>query len=621
MTISSSPLMPLRQSEMIAAVNATEALSRGDLLQDGFKAAARRQAAATAVCVGEDRLSYGELAGIARYGGAVLRRLGAGRNRLVAVAMRKGWEQVAGVLSVLMAGAAYLPLDPDWPAERLELLLRDGDVSLVLTQSGLLQRLALPAGIRAVAVDPWRAQAAAAEDVAEEAGAGDADDLAYVIYTSGSTGRPKGVMVSHRAAVNTIADINERFGVGPRDCILAVSALSFDLSVYDIFGGLGAGARLVLPPPAGERDPVCWWDLAEREGVTIWNSAPALMDLLVGYGAAGRRGGLATLRLALLSGDWIAVTLPAAIRALAPACQVVSLGGATEAAIWSVIYPIGQVEPSWTSIPYGRPLRNQRAYVLNEDWQLCPVWVRGMLYLAGAGLAQGYWGDESRTAASFVSHPQTGERLYRTGDLARYRPDGDIELLGREDLQIKLHGHRIEPAEIEAAIARHPAVRASAVVLAEPPPGQLTAFLVGAEGAVIDVDELGAYLAGRLPPPMVPRSYRVVDALPLTPAGHVDRALLARQAQPRESPTPSNPEASGRTLDAQIAGLVAEILAVTSVDTDVRLLDLGADSVSMVRIANRLEQDLGLRPPLELLLDNPTILQIADHYAKAHVDA
>ncbi|MDC8640925.1 AMP-binding protein, partial [Xanthomonas hortorum pv. hederae] len=184
----------------------------------------------------------------------------------------------------------------------------------------------------------------------------------------------------------------------------------------------------VLPTAEGERDPSQWWSLIAAHAVTLWNSVPALLDLLVDYGrrvgVRAHGAGVTSLRLAMLSGDWIGLTLPQAIRSLAPGCAVVSLGGATEAAIWSVLYPIEAVDPAWTSIPYGRPMKNQRLYVLNDAWQLCPVWARGSLYIAGDGLALGYWRDQERTAASFVSHPRTGERLYRTGDLARYRPDG-----------------------------------------------------------------------------------------------------------------------------------------------------------------------------------------------------
>jgi pyochelin synthetase len=306
-------------------------------------------------------------------------------------------------------------------------------------------------------------------------------DLAYVIYTSGSTGKPKGVMVEHGSAANTVADINQRFGIGPADRVLALSALSFDLSVYDVFGTLAAGAAVVLPSPAGAHDPAHWDTLLTRHRVTVWNSVPALMQArLDAYGrpdAPPRTG----LRLVMLSGDWIPVTQPDAIRRHHPGARVVSLGGATEAAIWSIWYPIGEVPPEWSRIPYGTPLSNQTMHVLDGQFDDCPVWVTGEIYIGGAGVARGYWADPERTAERFLLHPGTGERLYRTGDLGRYLPGGDIEFLGRADSQVKLNGHRIELGEIAAALERQDGVReALATVAANPATGkrQLVAYVV-----------------------------------------------------------------------------------------------------------------------------------------------
>ncbi|WP_258000163.1 AMP-binding protein, partial [Fischerella thermalis] len=222
-------------------------------------------------------------------------------------------------------------------------------------------------------------------------------DLAYIVYTSGSTGQPKGVMIRHEAAWNTIADMNERFAIGPDDAVLALSALHFDLSVYDIFGMLVAGGTIVLPEPEASRDPRRWLELMQAHGVTLWNSVPALMAMLVEQAAGEKEALNLALRQVWLSGDWIPVTLPERIKELAEDVTVVSLGGATEASIWSVAYPIEEVDPAWESIPYGKPLANQTFRVLNERMEPCPVWVPGQLYIGGAGLADGYWKDEEKT--------------------------------------------------------------------------------------------------------------------------------------------------------------------------------------------------------------------------------
>ncbi len=273
-------------------------------------------------------------------------------------------------------------------------------------------------------------------------------------------------MISHRAAANTIEDINARFSVGPDDRVLSVVNLGFDLSVYDIFGVLAAGGTVVLADPERRGDPSHWADLIARHGITVWNTVPSQLQMLQDYadGAPAGDNQLGTLRLALLSGDWIPVALPDRVRATVPDLRVVSLGGATEAAIWSIWYPIGDVQPQWRSIPYGTPLTNQTFHVLDDALQDRPDWVPGELYIGGAGLAQGYLGDPERTGQRFITCPRTGERLYRTGDLGRYLPDGTIEFLGREDTQVKIRGHRVELGEIESALRAHPAVADAAVV-------------------------------------------------------------------------------------------------------------------------------------------------------------
>jgi pyochelin synthetase len=611
-----SPLFPAEQLALLRSLNETRAALTDNLLHSGFEEQAVRAPGLMALMSGSVQMSYEELHALARGLSAQLRALGARRNTLVALVMEKGWEQVAGVLGVVMSGAGYLPLDARWPAERLAQLLEECQVSVVLTQSAVLRRWQAPSGVQTICVDeqrgrPWSGPSGESAQ---------ADDLAYVIYTSGSTGRPKGVTITHRAALNTVQDINERFAVGAQDRVLGLSSLSFDLSVYDIFGTLSAGACLVLPSAPQERDPSHWWELIGRHGVTIWNSVPALMELLVDYGRrVGARGaaGIGSVRLAMLSGDWIGLTLPDAIRGLAPHCAVVSLGGATEAGIWSVIYPIGTVEAGWTSIPYGRPMKNQRLYVLNEACQLCPVWARGSLYIAGEGLAQGYWRDAQRTAASFINHPQTGERMYRTGDLARYRPDGCIELLGREDLQIKLHGHRIEPGEIEAVMLQHPGVTQAAVVAQHNARGnqQLAAFVVfapaqRASDAPAREQELKSFLVGKLPQHLIPARLIAIDVLPRTENDKIDRAALGRQELAEADGGAPASAADSEILDA-IAEIVAEILGIEHCAGPQRLLDLGADSVAVIRIANALEERFGHRPSLELLFRNASLEDIA----------
>ncbi len=454
--------LPAHQLLTRAVANATEGPLPDALLYEDALAAALRDPDAPAVVHPGGTLTHGQLWARITAVAEELRAGGCGPGDRAAVVMDKGVEQVIAAHAVLLTGAAYVPVDTTQPAARRRAILGDAGVRHVLTQSWLAEIGDWEEGVRPIEVDT--VPEAHMPDAVPPRPV-DPDTLAYVVYTSGSTGTPKGVMVTHRAALNTITDVNRRFAVGSGDRVLALAALGFDLSVYDLFGPLGAGGALVLPEADRRGDPSHWAELAREHGVTLWNSVPAQMGMLADYLSTAPDRAPTTLRVALLSGDWIPLTLADRVRAHLPGTALFSLGGATEGSIWSIHHPIGEADPSWPSVPYGRPLTNQTFHVLDERMRDRPDWVAGELHIGGAGVASGYLGDEARTAERFVIHPRTGERLYRTGDLGRYRPGGDIEFLGREDDQVKIRGHRVELAEIEAALTSHPAV-ASAAVLA-----------------------------------------------------------------------------------------------------------------------------------------------------------
>lgn len=482
--------LPARQTRRVDEVNDTAAALRDQLLHTAVLDQARRTPERIAVLTSTRSLDYGELLDRARAVAVAVLDAGGRPGQRVGIVMEKGWEQVVAVLGVLLAGGAYLPVDTTQPALRRNAVLTDAEAHLVLTQSALLGSLDLPAGMRAVAVDTLAPVGPG--DLAAPGHRVAPDDLAYVIYTSGSTGTPKGVMISHAAALNTIDDINTRFSVTADDRVLGLAQLGFDLSVYDIFGPLSTGGTLVLPDAARRGDPVHWAEMVAGHAVTVWNSVPAQMQMLEEYLRTEPGVDVSRLRLAMLSGDWIPVTLADAVRSRIPGLDVVSLGGATEAAIWSICHPITTVEPGARSIPYGKPLANQRFHVLDAFLRECPTHVTGELYIAGAGLALGYLGDAERTAERFVTHSVTGERLYRTGDTGRRLDDGAIEFLGRVDRQVKLNGHRVELAEVEAALLTHPAVEsAAATVQGAGAARRLVAF---AEPVRTDAPELPAVL-------------------------------------------------------------------------------------------------------------------------------
>ncbi len=535
-------------------------------------------------------LHYRELearsAGLARE----LVLLGVRKGDLVPVVMDRDEEIFVAVMAILKLGAAYVPIDPHLPAERLALVLRDVGAKVALTQERHAGSLAWPEAITILV--PRESESQPAAGLPNESASG--TDLAYVIYTSGSTGTPKGVMIDHRGALNTVLDVNQRFGVGPSDRLFGVSAFNFDLSVYDIFGAVAAGACVVYPNPESSLDPTHWLDLMVRERVTIWNSVPALMSLLV-EAAERHRVTLPELRLVMLSGDRIPLDLPDAIRRVAPQATLISMGGATEASIWSILYPIGEVDPHWSTIPYGYPMVNQTWHVLDRNGRPCPTWVPGELFIGGIGLAQGYWNDPAKTDARFFMDAGAGERIYRTGDSGRYLPGACIEWMGRIDFQVKLQGHRIELGEIEAALAEHPSVAQAVVALHQKPHPRLVGHIVPNGVDPVDPRELESYLQRKLPAYMVPTGWREHVQLPLTHNGKVDRKALSEMALDAgdAAETRRDPVAPENAVESQLQSIWQRILGNPDIGVTDDFFELGGQSFDAIRVFALIKDELG----------------------------
>lgn len=499
----------------------------GPLLQDPARRQARLSPTLPAVITARATTSHHQLFSTAEHNAAVLSGAGIGPGDLVAVSLPKGPAQIAAVLAVAATGAGFVPISPTWPAARVAAIAATAGLRHAVIDAGIADHW--PADVRLHLVGRDGRLSGKPGTTLGTAGPG---DLAYVIFTSGSTGIPKGVAIEHRAARTTIDDITDRFAIHAADRILGLSALSFDLSIYDIFGVLGAGGAVVLPDPDCRHDPQHWLDLMAQHRVTVWNTAPALLEMLVEEAEsrpADAATALGSLRLVLLSGDWIPVTLPDRIRALAPSAQIISLGGATEGSIWSISHPITTVEPGCTSIPYGRALRGQSFHVLDGDGGPCPVGQVGELYIGGAGLARGYLGDDEQTRDRFAVHDVLGERLYRTGDVGRWRPDGDIEFLGRTDRQVKVQGYRIELGELESVANRMPTVRQCVAATVDGPDGlrRLVAYVTMRDGTAAPTEaDLRAEFRRHLPDYMVPAWVVLLTAIPVTANGKIDHAAL-----------------------------------------------------------------------------------------------
>nr|WP_284701678.1 amino acid adenylation domain-containing protein [Rhodoplanes tepidamans] len=546
-------------------------------------------------------LTHGALAERALALAARLDAAGVAPGDRVAIRLAKGPLQAVAVLAVHALGAAYVPIAPDQPAARAAAMTAQARPAAVISSrdgAGDAFETGLPTV--AVGLDDPLDIAPAARFARRPNGP---DDLAYVLFTSGSTGVPKGVAMAHGAVRNTIDDMIARFGFGPDDRVLALSALDFDLSVYDLFAPLAAGGAVVMPDPDRTRDPDHWLALLAAHRVTVWNSVPTFLAMLL---AAWRidAAALAGLRLVLASGDWMPLDLAGRLRRLAPAARLIVLGGATEAAIWSNAQEVETVPPQWRAVPYGRPLRGQHYRVLDRAGADRPDLVCGELHIGGAGLALGYWDDAERTAAAFVRHPADGERLYRTGDLGRFWPDGTLEFLGRADTQVKIGGHRVELGEIEHALESHPAVaRAVAAVQAGGAP-MLVAHVVPRPGATVEPEALRAHVQGLLPRHMVPRLIGRLAAPPLTVNGKIDRRALPVLAAAAPSARPAS------QLERRIAAVLGRLLGRADIPPDENFFELGATSVLLVEAHGRLRDELGVALSVTDLFAHPTLASL-----------
>lgn len=461
------------------SINSTQGPVPEGLLHDGFLSNVTQNADKNAVYSRGKYYTYQELsyyvASVQEY---LLGEIKVRYGGIVAIAVGKGVWQVASVLGTLVSGATYLPIDIEQPVERIEKILDAARVQCVLTCD---EEKELEQKYQCIRVDKLKVKEGEIQKLSISP-----DQAAYVIFTSGSTGIPKGVVISHRAALNTIDDINQKFSISHADKVLALANLAFDLSVYDLFGMLNAGGTIVFPDAERKKNPKHWAELIEKEKVTIWNSVPAQMQMLVENVEVINE----SLRLVLLSGDWIPVNLPDKIWDKMPDTKIISLGGATEAAIWSIYYPIHEVNPDMRSIPYGTPLKNQQFYILDENLKECPDEKNGGIYIAGLGLAEGYLNDPELTKEKFFFHPALKKRLYFTGDIGYYRKDGIIEFIGRVDNQVKVNGHRVELSEIDNILQGNKDVKQAVSLLAttENKSNRIITFVVPSNDSRIGTD-------------------------------------------------------------------------------------------------------------------------------------
>jgi len=569
------------QALLLVDWNRTEAgYPRDTLIHELFETQVKRTPGAAAVTFEGRTWTYRELNTRANQIARELKRRGAGPDTLVGIRLERSLEMVAAVMAVLKAGAAYVPLDPSYPPDRIAYMIEDSGMSVVIG-----------------------ADFVAADGNAENLPRGELspENLAYVIYTSGSTGKPKGVQISHRALVNFLHSMRRDPGLDKQDALLAVTTLSFDIAGLELHLPLITGARIVLASREAASDGVKLAGLLAASGATMMQATPATWRLLLDAGWTGDP----KLKI-LCGGEALSRTLA---DELLPRCGALwNMYGPTETTVWSTLH---RVEAGENPIPLGRPIANTQVYVLDSHLMPVPIGVSGELWIGGDGLARGYLNRPELTAERFVFVGAAGKRLYRTGDLVRYRTNGELEFQGRIDHQVKIRGFRIELGEVESALVSHPQVAESVATAREDAPGskRLVAYFVAA-GAPPAPSDLRRHVREKLPEYMVPSVFVALDAIPRTPNGKVDRrALPAPEHERLETGVSYAPPRTD--AERRLAALVEETLGVKSVGVRDDYFDLGAESLATARLFARIGKEFGRRIPPTTLFQAPTIEQLA----------
>ena len=600
-------LTEAERHKLLVEWNATEAAYPADkTLVQLFEEQVVRSPEAVAVTCKDTKLTYGELNRKANRLASYLRSLGVGPDVLVGLCMERSVDMVVGLLGVLKAGGAYVPLDPGFPIDRLQFMLEDSGVPILLTQAALAGDMSGYNG-KTVCIDSDWGRISKQSDLDPKSLAG-ADHLAYVIYTSGSTGRPKGVQIPHRAFVNFLCSMQREPGLSPEDTVLSVTTISFDIFGLELFLPLISGAKVVLVERDDAADGARLIELLKESEATAMQATPATWRLLLQAGWEGNR-----LLKILCGGEALPRDLVAPL--LGRCKEFWNLYGPTETTIWSTVC---QVKSKEDPILIGRPIANTQLYILDNSLQPTPAGVVGELHIGGEGLARGYLNRPELTAEKFIPHPFSTDpnaRVYKTGDLARYRSDGTIECLGRIDHQVKVRGYRIELGEIESRIKEAEAVGNCVVVLREDRPGdqRLTAYYVPRDGQAVSVFEVRRHLQSKLPEYMVPQHYVELSSIPLTPNGKVDRKALPKPE--RDGATEQGYVAPRTETERKIAAVWQEVLDRERVGLQDDFFDLGGHSLLATQVMSRINRLFDVQMPLRRLFEARTVGGLAEHIA------
>jgi amino acid adenylation domain-containing protein len=602
-------LEPAERQRLLVAWNDTGTAPRGEArVHRLFSAQAARQPEAVALLGSEGTLSYAQLERRSNQLAQRLVRLGVAPDVPVGLCLERGFDTLVALLAILKAGGGYLPLESNYPRERLAFMLNDAAVPLVITQRSLLALLPEHAG-RTLLLDELGAELAAEASTCPAVEV-TADSLAYVIYTSGSTGRPKGTEIPHHAVVRLVCDV-DYVGLGPEQTLLHAANLAFDASTFEIWGALLNGGRVALYPDSVPNGAGLQRAIAQYGVTTLWLTA-ALFNAVVDEDPALLRGA----RQVLTGGE--ALSVPHVVKALAtlPETRLFNGYGPTESTTFATTWPIPpDFDARARAVPIGRPIRATRLYVLDPEFQPVPVGVVGQLYISGAGLARGYLKRPELTAERFLPDPfgdVPGARLYRTGDLVRYLPDGALDFVGRADDQVKVRGFRIELGEVEAALLAHPDVAQAAVIARRDRSGAqaLVAYAAPRAGCALDEDGLLAHLQRSLPKFMLPQHLLLLERLPLNASGKVDRRALPAPVIESAAQAYAAPETQ---LESLVAELWQQALGIGRLGRHDNFFKLGGHSLLAAQVLSRLNREQGFVVPFRVVFEAPTVAQFAAH--------
>jgi amino acid adenylation domain-containing protein len=605
--ISELPILGLKERyQLLVEWNTTAAdYPEQSCIHELFEEQVSRSPETPAVISDTEQLTYVELNSRANQVAHFLRRFGIGAESRVAVLMERSVDMVVGLLGVLKAGGGYVPLDPQYPPDRLSFMIEDARPQVVLTQERLAGCVKEQAGVRVVSLDRRWSDIARerADEIGSVSGPG---NLAYVIYTSGSTGRPKGILLHHRGLCNLIVDSNKLFFVDADSCVLQFASPSFDVSVWEIFMALVAGSTLAL----GSRDTFFsrerLREIVHRHRVTVALLPPSLLRVL-------DAGEFPTLKTVIAVGERVTTEI---VRKWAPGHYFFNGYGPAEGTVTVSAYLTDAGETHYHGPPIGKPLANTRLYVLDRHLQPVPIGVVGELHIGGVCVARGYLNRPELTAERFIPDPFGGDfgtRVYKTGDLARRLPDGNLQFVGRVDHQEKIRGYRIEMGEVETALSNHPAVRECMVVVREDTPGdkRLVAYFISRNGEAPEAGELRQFLKESLPDFMLPSAFVPLEAWPLTPNGKADRAALPKPAALRASG--AEYLAPQTEMQRLVAATLQEILVVEQVGIQDNFFDLGLHSLSAVLLQSKLEELLQKKVPMVEIFKYSTVQSLANY--------